>query len=172
MGVIIPHCQNRQAAQSAVKAVKYPPVGDRGMGGRSFVLSGKSVSDYIQDANKETLLIVMIEDPHAVNNLSEIVRIDEIDILFVGRLDLSVSLGIPGQLEHPRIDEIIHEVISQARAADKAVGIGAVDGRKPERIKEFIDQGALFFSLNTTTILLNGAQESLQKIKGTWLPNS
>ena len=167
MGVIIPHCQNRQVAQNAVKAVKYPPVGDRGIGGRSLALSGKSVSDYVQDANRETLLIVMIEDPKAIKNLPEILSIDEIDVLFVGRLDLSVSLGIPGQVEHLKINEVMHEVIFQARTAGKAIGIGAVDERKPERIREFIDQGVLFFSLNTTSILTGGAREALQKIKGT-----
>ena len=93
--------------------------------------------------------------------------IDEIDVLFVGRLDLSVSLGIPGQVEHLKINEVMHEVIFQARAAGKAIGIGAVDERKPERIREFIDQGVLFFSLNTTSILTGGAREALQKIKGT-----
>jgi 4-hydroxy-2-oxoheptanedioate aldolase len=167
MGVIIPHCQNRQVAQSAVKAVKYPPVGNRGIGGRSLALSGKSVSEYVRDANRETLLIVMIEDPEELNNLPEILSIDEIDVLFVGRLDLSVSLGIPGQVEHHKINEVIHEVIFQTRATGKVVGIGAVDERKPERIRKFIDQGALFFSLNTTSILTNGARESLKKIKGT-----
>ena len=72
MGVIIPHCHNRTVAKNAVKAVKYPPAGDRGMGGRSFVLSGKSVQDYVRDANEETLIIVMIEDPEAMDNLPEI----------------------------------------------------------------------------------------------------
>ena len=172
MGVIIPHCHNRTVAKNAVKAVKYPPAGDRGMGGRSFVLSGKSVQDYVRDANEETLIIVMIEDPEAVDNLQEILSIEEIDVLFVGRLDLSVALGIPGQLDHPRINEIISEVISQARDVGKAVGVGAVDDRKPERIREFLQQGAQFFSLTTTSMLAGGARESLQKIKDVWVPQA
>jgi 2-keto-3-deoxy-L-rhamnonate aldolase RhmA len=172
MGVIIPHCHNQAVAENAVKAVKYPPAGDRGMGGRSFVLSGKSVQDYVREANEESLIIVMIEDPEAVDNLEEILAIDQIDVLFVGRLDLSVSLGIPGQLDHPRINEIINEVISRARPAGKAVGVGAVDDRKPEHIREFLARGAQFFSLNTTSILSGAARESLHKIKGVWVPQA
>jgi 2-keto-3-deoxy-L-rhamnonate aldolase RhmA len=63
MRVNIPHCQNKQVAQSLVEAVKYPLVGYREVAGRSLALSDKSVSDYVQGANKETLLIVMIEYP-------------------------------------------------------------------------------------------------------------
>lgn len=54
-------------------------------------------------------------------------------------------LGIPGQLDYPRINDIVREVIAQARAADKAVGIGAVDDRKPERIRVFLTRGAEFY---------------------------
>ena len=165
MGVIIPHCHNRQTAQRAVKAVKYHPQGDRGIAGRSLSLSGLSVADYIKEANKETLVVLMIEDPEAIKNLAEIVGVDGIDVLFVGRLDLSVSLGIPGEVDHTTIKEAVNKVIVQGRAAGKAAGVGAIDVGKPESIRQFIGQGAQFFSLNLTSILANASRQLLQKIK-------
>jgi 4-hydroxy-2-oxoheptanedioate aldolase len=166
MGVIIPHCYSKQVTQAAVKAVKYPPEGERGIAGRSLSLSGKSVPDYIREANQETMVIVMIEDAEGVKNISEIVSVDGLDVLFIGRLDLSVSMGIPGQVDHPKIKEAVEKVITQARAAGKAVGVGAIDIGKPESIKQFSNQGAQFFSLNAASILTSASRDLLKKIRG------
>jgi 4-hydroxy-2-oxoheptanedioate aldolase len=62
LGIIFPHCNTRQDARAAVKAVKYPPDGERGLGGRSLSLSGLSVAEYVQEANRETMVVAMIED--------------------------------------------------------------------------------------------------------------
>jgi len=166
MGVIIPHSHNREAAEKAVRAVKYPPEGDRGIAGRSLSLSGLSVANYVKEANKETLVALMIEDAEAIENLPEIARVEDVDVLFIGRLDLSVSLGIPGEIEHPTIKEAVNKVIAQGRAAGKAVGVGAIDVGKPESIKQFMSQGAQFFSLNLASILTNASRQLLQKIRG------
>ena len=165
MGVIIPHSHNREAAENAVKAVKYSPEGDRGIAGRSLSLSGLSVANYVKEANKETLVALMIEDAEAITNVAEIAAVDGVDVLFIGRLDLSVSLGIPGEIEHPTIKEAVNKLIAQGRAAGKAVGVGAIDVGKPESIKHFMSQGAQFFSLNLTSILTNASRQLLQKIR-------
>jgi 4-hydroxy-2-oxoheptanedioate aldolase len=103
MGIIFPHCNTKQDAKAAVSAVKYPPEGERGMGGRSLSLSAMPTADYIKEANKETLVIVMIEDVVALNNLPEILAVDGLDILWVGRLDFSVSSGVPGKVNDRRL---------------------------------------------------------------------
>jgi len=166
MGVIVPHCSTKQAAQAAVEAVKYPPDGERGIAGRSLSLSGMSVADYVREANKETMVIAMIEDAESVKNLSEILTVDGLDVVFIGRLDLSVSLGIPGQVNHPMIKEAVEKVITEARKAGKVVGVGAIDVGKPESVKQFSNQGAQFFSLNAASILTSASRDLLKKIRG------
>jgi len=165
MGIIIPHCNTKQAAQAAVKAVKYPPEGERGIGSRPVSLSGISMADYVKEANKETLIIVMIEDPVAIDNLSEILKVDGLDVLFIGRGDLSLSMGVPGQMDDFKIKEAVNKMITQVRASGKAVGVGAMDVRKPESYKQLLNQGAQFFSLNLTSILTMATRELLQKFK-------
>jgi len=165
MGVIVPHCSSKDRAQAALKAIKYPPQGDRGIAGRSLSLSGLSVADYIKRANRETLVVVMIEDPEGVQNVTEIANVDGVDVLFIGRLDLSVSLNIPGEVEHALIKEAVAKVITQGRDAGRAVGVGAIDIGRPESIREFMKLGAQFFSLNLLGILTNASRGLLRKIK-------
>ena len=168
MGIIIPHCGTKQEAQAAVKALKYPPEGERGIAGRLWthcVMSGISTADYIKEANKETMLIAMVEDAEGIKNASEILTVDGLDGLWIGRADLSVSLGIPGQGDHEMINEAVENVLAEAKGSGKAIGIGWADFGNPESIKQFISQGAQFFSLGTTFALMNTAKNLLQKIK-------
>lgn len=165
MGVIIPHCNTKQEVQAAVKAVKYPPEGERGIAGRSLSLSGMSPADYIKAANNETMVIAMIEEVEALNNLSDILTVDGLDILFIGRLDFSLTAGTPGQINAPVIQDAVNRIITEGQTAGKAVGVGAINVDDPDSVKNFIKQGAQFFSLNTTSVLRSAAQGLLKKIK-------
>lgn len=165
MGIIVPHCDTKEEAQRAVKAAKYPPVGERGIAGRSLRLSGMLHADYIIEANKETMVIAMIEDAEAIDNLPEILAIGELDVLLVGRADLSLSMGVPGQVNHPMIQEAIKKVITQGRAAGKAVGVGHLSIDDPDSYGQFLRQGAQFFSVNPANLLRSAARQFLQKVK-------
>ena len=94
MGVIIPHCNTKQEAQAAVKAVKYPPEGERGIASRLLAMSGMPTADYVIEANKEIMVVGMIEEEEALSNLSDILTVDGLDVLFIGRSNLSLSLDI------------------------------------------------------------------------------
>ena len=165
MGIIFPHCNTKQDAEAAVKAVKYPPDGERGAGGRPLSLSGMPITDYIREANQETLVITMIEEMEALENLPEILTVEGLDVLWIGRVDLSVSSGIPGKLDDPRIQDAVKRVIAEGNAAGKVVGVGAVNADRPEQIREFINQGARFFSLDTTSILRSASRHILKSIR-------
>ena len=164
MGVIIPHCNTKEDAQHAVEAVKYPPEGIRGIAGRTQSLSEMPMAEYVVQANKETMVVVQIEEAEALDNLSEIITTDGIDVLYIGRADLSLSLGIAGQVSHPKITEAVKKIITEGRAAGKAVGVGALPINDPKIAREFLNQGAQFFVLDSTSILRNAAKELLQKI--------
>jgi 2-keto-3-deoxy-L-rhamnonate aldolase RhmA len=164
MGIIFPHCNTKKDAEAAVRAVKYPPEGERGAGGRPLTLSGMSITDYITHANRETMVVTMIEELEALDNLPEILTVEGLDVLWIGRVDLSVSAGIPGKLDDPKIQDAVKRIIAEGSAAGKVVGVGAVNSSRPDQIKEFINQGARFFSLDTTAILRSAARNILQNI--------
>src|SRR5687768_3724281 len=103
-GVVIPHVNNKAEAQSVVEAAKFAPIGKRGL---FTSRQGYGVDDYYNAANETTLLIVLIEDIVAVNNLDEILTVDHIDVFFVAPSDLAASMGIIGQLNHPKLKETI-----------------------------------------------------------------
>jgi 4-hydroxy-2-oxoheptanedioate aldolase len=164
MGIIFPHCNTKQDAEAAVKAVKYPPDGERGAGGRPLSLSGMPIADYVREANRETMIITMIEEMAALQNLPEILTVKGLDVLWIGRVDLSVSSGIPGKLDDPKIQDAVKRVIAEGNAAGKVVGVGAVSADRPEQIKEFINQGARFFSLDMTGVIRSAARNMLKTI--------
>lgn len=165
MGIIVPNCKTKEEAQRAVEAAKYPPVGERGIGGRSLRLSRMSHADYIVEANKEIVVIALIEDREAIDNLPEILSVDGLDVLWIGRADLALSMGIAGQVDHPMIQEAVKKVITQGRAAGKAVGVGHLSVDDPESFRQFLRQGAQFFSLNPANLLRSAARQLLQKVR-------
>ena len=164
MGIIFPHCNTKQDVQVAVKAVKYPPEGERGIGGRSLSLSAMPTADYVREANKETMVIAMIEEVAALNNLPDILTVDGLDVLWVGRLDFSLSSGIAGQVNDPVIQNAVSRIITEGRAAGKAVGVGAINIDEPDSVRNFRQQGAQFFALNTTSMLRSAARDLLKRI--------
>lgn len=164
MGIIFPHCNTKKDAEAAVRAVKYPPEGERGAGGRPLTLSGMPITDYIREANRETMVVTMIEELEALDNLPEILTVEGLDVLWIGRVDLSVSSGIPGKLDDPKIQDAVKRIIAEGSAAGKVVGVGAVNSNRPDQIQEFIQQGARFFSLDTTAILRSAARNILNSI--------
>jgi 4-hydroxy-2-oxoheptanedioate aldolase len=165
MGIIAPHCNTKSQAIAAVDMVKFPPEGQRGIAGRSLSLSKMSVGDYVRKANEETMVIAMIEEKEALDNLSDILTVAGLDVLFIGRLDLSLSLGIPGRIDDRLIEEAVDTVITQGRAAGKSVGVGALSVADPDGIRKFIEKGARFFALNTISILTSAAASLLKTLK-------
>ena len=97
-GVVVPHVDTAEQAREVVDAGKFAPIGHRGnYGGRQSF----GVEDYLTTANDETLLVVLIEDVVAIENLDEILTVDHIDCFFVAPGDLSQSMGLPGGMNNP-----------------------------------------------------------------------
>lgn len=117
MGIIFPHCNTKQEALVMVETVKFPSEGQRGIAGRSLSLSNMGVANYVREANRETLVIAMIEETEALDNLADILTVDGLDVLFIGRLDLSLSMGIPGKIDDRMIEDAVDTVITEGRAA-------------------------------------------------------
>src|SRR6202007_2127605 len=99
-------------ARAAVKAVRYPPLGDRGMaaGSRAGEFGKIPLVKHMAQSNREILLACMIEDMEAVERIDEIAAVEGVDLLAVGPSDLSRSLGVSGQPDHPRLVAAIDRV--------------------------------------------------------------
>ena len=144
-GIIVPMVLNADEAQRAVSAAKYPPDGIRGFGPRMASDFYRNAASYAREANDQTVVIVQIEHIEAVNNLDEILKVPGLDGVFVGPADLSFSMGIPMQWEHPDLIEKIKLVAEKAHAAGIPVG-GAVDDTLEETMR-WISWGMQFVTL-------------------------
>jgi len=103
-GVMVPMVSNAAEAQAAVAAFRYPPRGIRGVAKLNRACDfGVGFDDYFAHAHEWLVLMPQIETPEGVENAAEIAAVDGVDVLFVGPMDLTTNLGIPGQFDHPVI---------------------------------------------------------------------
>lgn len=142
-GVVVPHVRNKTEAELIVAASRYHPLGHRGItGGRTTGFGTLALAEYLERANKEILVIVMIEDQEGVAQLPAILSVPGIDLVLEGAVDLSQSLGRPGKMMHP---EVRLAITKMARiCADKSVAFCAMP-RSPEQMIEWLDQGISTF---------------------------
>ncbi len=159
LGAIFPFTDNRELAEKAVQACKYPPEGIRGFG-PSMVLSRWNVdpSTYIKFANRNILVIVMIESEEGVRNIDEIASVPGVDVLYIGPSDLSFSLGVGGQGDHPRVQAAIQKVLAVGKKHKKIVGL---PGGSVESINQRIREGFRFFQTTSDMGLMRSAAVSL-----------
>jgi len=123
-GVMVPRVESPETVREVVDAVKYPPLGRRGYGVRSIVTEHQAVSmpQAIEFLNANTMVIVQIESAEAVERVSELVAVPGVDVALIGPADLSVSLGLPGEFEHPKMVQAIQRVIDACDRAGVAAG--------------------------------------------------
>jgi 4-hydroxy-2-oxoheptanedioate aldolase len=158
MGIVVPHVNSREAAEQAMKSAKYAPVGYRGMfGGRQSF----GVPDYFQHANDQTLIVVLIEEIEAVNNLADILTVDDIDVFFVAPADLAQTMGHIGNHTHPDVQATIDKALAQIIAAGRTAGTLATD----DNVARYRDAGVRFFLTGWTNWVSQGAKAFLQRVR-------
>jgi len=162
-GVLVPMVNTRADAELAVKASKYPPLGFRGVGLARAQGYGQHFAEYVAEANASTLLIVQIEHEEAVRNIDEILAVPGIDGTFIGPYDLSMSMGLPGQLEHPDVLAACQTVCDATKARGLVAGIHLVHpDRAIKDIERRIADGYQFIALGTDILFLGDACRALQ----------
>lgn len=123
-GIMFPFVSTPQEAERAVSAIKYPPQGSRGVAGVIRATDyGVNWSSYFAQANEQSLVIVQIETPEAVEAADAIAAVEGVDVLFVGPLDLSVQLGCPGEFDRPESLRAYRAVIAACERHGKTAGI-------------------------------------------------
>lgn len=125
MGIMAPMVESAEEAQLLVQSAKYPPIGRRGA---AFSIAhddykNDSIAEVVRSANAEVLLIVQIETATGLNNLEEIAAVPEVDVLWIGLYDLANSLGLPGQMQHPKIQAAIDRVLAACQKFGKVPAV-------------------------------------------------
>lgn len=140
MGVMAPMVEDAEQARTLAAATKYPPLGRRGS---AFTVahddySGGDIVEKMQSANRETFLIAQIETAAGLRNVNEIAAVEGVDCLWIGHFDLTNSLGIPGQFDHPLFRDGVKQVLEACRRHGKIPGFMAGDVATG---KKLLDQG-------------------------------
>ncbi len=164
-GVHVPWVNSAAEAESAVAAVKYHPRGQRGLAGSRAADWGvtEPLGDYVRRANAETLVVIHIETGEAVDAIEDYLAVDGIDVLFLGPTDLSHSLGVPGERDHPKVVEALHRTAEAVVGSDKVLGIFA---GTPEKAVEWRDRGARYITTGLESVLATGTRHYLNQVRG------
>ena len=156
-GLVVPHVNSAEEARAIVDGAKHHPIGKRGnYSGRQ----GYGVDGYVNKVNDETMIVAMIEEVIAVKNLSEMLKVDHIDVFFVGHGDLSQSMGYLGQSGHPEVVEAANKAIDQIVSAGRVAGVVANDGN----VEDYIKRGVRFLMNGWPAWVAAGANGYLKKV--------
>ena len=155
-GIVVPHVSTRAEAERVVESAFFAPVGRRGIfsGRRSY-----GGSDFFGEANLETLVIVLIEEIRAVENLAEILSVDHIDVFFVAPGDLAQTMGMVGKHRDPKVEAVVEGAIRQIVAAGRTAGALGYE----DKLQDYFDLGVRFFLTSYNAWLQEGARAYLDR---------
>lgn len=163
--LIIPMVHTAAQAEAAIREAKYPPRGERGFGYSRANLHGMDFDAYIAKANDEIAMIMQIEHAEAIANVDAILEVDGVDGLLIGPLDLSGSMGITGQMDHPDMVAALQKYRDACRAHKKAAGIHIVRPNT-DNIAQTIDAGYTLIVLGLDNVFLDDASRACLKAAG------
>jgi len=160
-GIMVPLVDSAETAARAVAAAKYPPEGSRGVcrsaRAAQFGMSIPNFAEFARTTNDEMLVIALIEEKNGVRNIEEILKTG-IDGVLLGPADLSASLGVMGDLEHPAVLKAIEDVTA-AVLAHGTVWMGNLCF-SPEDVERWFRKGHRFFSYGIDTLMLSRAYKA------------
>lgn len=157
-GIIVPQVNSAEQAAQVVRWAKYASAGTRGVGVGRAHRYGLDFSGYVSRANEETAVIVQTEHIKAVENIETIIRVPGVDAVLVGPYDLSASLGLMGQVDHPDVVAAIQRVTDACLTAGMRLGIF---GMSATAVTPYIAQGYTLITVGIDTALLGQAAKEL-----------
>jgi len=157
-GIMAPQVNTVAAAKAIVSAVKYAPVGMRGLGpGRAAAYGQRGpLSDYARDSNEQTLIIAQLEHVDAQKEIKELVRVEGIDAYEIGTADLSQSLGYPGETSRSEVQDVVNRFVKEVLDAGSVIGdsVGS-----PAAAEELIKQGYRMIDCGIVGMAMKGLRE-------------
>jgi 2-keto-3-deoxy-L-rhamnonate aldolase RhmA len=163
--LIIPMVKTAAEAESAVREAKYPPRGTRGFGFSRANLYGADFESYIESANAEIAMIMQIEHKDAIANLEDILRVEGVDGVFIGPLDLSGSMGITGKLDHPEMVAALEKYRSACRTHKKSAGLHIIRPTD-DNVRRAIDEGYTMLALGLDNVFMDQSARAALKSAG------
>ncbi len=157
-GIIVPMVETSDQARIAVESMQYPPSGKRGVGLARAQRYGSpsGLVGYCRWLEEEAVCIVQLEHINAIDNCREILSVDGVDGYMLGPYDLSASMGLIGELDHPDVLEAIDRVRQTAISLGKPGGIHVVEP-DPQRLQEAVDSGFNFIAYSVDTRMIDTA---------------
>lgn len=159
-GVQIPQIQSKEDAEKVRRFSKFHPKGKRGMCRYVMAADGGLVSgaDYFSGQNDDVAVIIHIEGKEGIDCLDDIIAVEDIDVIFIGPYDLSQSLGIPGQVQDPRVVSAIETIVTKCKAKKKHVGIYVDDVATAKKYK---DMGIKYIGISVDVNIFAKACKSM-----------
>lgn len=161
-GVQIPQVTSGKMASACVKAARFYPEGERGVCRfvRAANYSVMPREEYFKKAN-DALIIIQLEGKEAIEDIDNILKVENIDIIFIGPYDLSQSLGVPGQVSHPLVINAMNDIVKRAQSMGKVVGTFA---DTPQAAEMWRKAGVQYISYSVDVGIFANACSELVKI--------
>jgi 4-hydroxy-2-oxoheptanedioate aldolase len=161
MGIMMPGLETVAEIRMLIDAVKYPPLGKRGMGitrASGYVVVGNEAVDYIDFSNEQTMVIPQFEDAALLDRFEEMIAQPGVDAVVIGPRDLSLNMGFPDGPNHPEVQEMIDSVVAICKKVGVAAGITA--GSRADSAKQ-VARGATLILAIAQLVIAAGSRDFL-----------
>jgi 2-keto-3-deoxy-L-rhamnonate aldolase RhmA len=152
LGIVCPNVGTRAEAGAFVRACRFPPLGERSVGGPGALQGYRQtpLDEVNKQGNAATTLIAMLESPEGIANADAIASVNGIDVLLIGSNDLCTAMGIPGDLKSPKLRAAYETAAKACKAHNKHLGVGGIRA-DVEHVAELIRLGARFVITGSDT---------------------
>jgi len=164
-GIILPRVEDPKALEEALSWMKFPPVGKRGYGINPTMIDyeTRAFPEIIEHQNRSNLVVVQFETTTAISRADEMLSQKGVDIVMVGPADLSISLGVPGEFDHPLMIEAISKVIAKCNQHGVVPGIQT---RSVAMARQWVERGMRFVGVAAEyVLLLEKARETVAQLR-------
>ena len=162
LGIMMPGLESVEEVQMLVEAIKYQPLGKRGMGisraSAYTAYSGISAPEYIKFSNENTMVIIQFEDEALLPNFKAMCSVNGVDACMIGPRDLSLNMGFPDGANHPEVQDVIDKAITIMRDANITAGITA--GTRTDAAKQ-VARGANMILAASQSLVFAAAKDFL-----------
>jgi 2-keto-3-deoxy-L-rhamnonate aldolase RhmA len=167
MGIVFPHVDTAEQARQLVSNCKYPPGGHRSLGGPMAQLGFRAYprAESTAVVNKETLLVMMLETPAAIDDADAIAAVPGVDVLLIGTNDLTLEMGIAGQYDDARVERAYETVVAACKTHGKYPGMGGIYDHPT--MEKYVKRGARFILCGSDiSFLMAGGQARADFLRG------
>jgi 2-dehydro-3-deoxyglucarate aldolase/4-hydroxy-2-oxoheptanedioate aldolase len=158
-GILVPMIKNAEEAAKAINSSRYPTMGQRSVGVARAHKFGAAFKEYVTRANDELIIMIQIEHIEAVKNIDSILAVPGVESIFIGPYDLSASMGLTGQVDHPEVRAAIDLVKKKCNASGIPYGIF---GMSPESLENEINGGCTFLLCGADVSLISGVYNDMK----------